>query len=313
LKEDIFKKQKEIEERETVKGYLFVIIKSKRYKSEALYPELFNQSQDISTDLNTNYSYAVYKKGKLINHFNNYSFPSALNENKFPGFEFTYQQNGVYNELWYNSGSGKLVLVVKRNTWILESVTLFAYLFVSFLVTIFLFQTGSFLLTNRFKWSKLKKAFQWNIRSQIQATIIFLSVFSFIVIGIATISFFIIRFNRNNEDRLSKSIQVMANEIDSLKTKGFTEKDLKNSKALFITSNYMKDESTNAIAASLGTAETLGNWKIAESLPVIINNTTQTQMTDAFRKYITGIKWNYLGIKKQAEEAADAFNIPVAQ
>lgn len=207
--------QKEIKERETIKGYLFVIIKSKRYKSEALYPELFNQSQDISTDLNTNYSYAVYKKGKLINHFNNYSFPSALNENKFPGFEFTYQQNGVYNELWYNSGSGKLVLVVKRNTWILESVTLFAYLFVSFLVTIFLFQSGSFLLTNRFKWSKLKKAFQWNIRSQIQATIIFLSVFSFIVIGIATISFFIIRFNRNNEDRLSKSIQVMANEIDN--------------------------------------------------------------------------------------------------
>ena len=109
------------------------------------------------------------------------------------------------------------------------------------------------------------------------------------------------------------AVEVMANEIDSLKTMGFTEKDLKNSKALFITSNYMKDESTNAIAASLGTAETLGNWKIAESLPVIINNTTQTQMTDAFRKYIMGIKWNYLGIKKQADEAADAFNIPVAK
>ncbi len=54
-----------------------------------------------------------------------------------------------------------------------------------------------------------------NIRSQIQATIIFLSVFSFIVIGIATISFFILRFNRNNEERLSKSIQVMANEVNS--------------------------------------------------------------------------------------------------
>jgi signal transduction histidine kinase len=207
--------QKEIKERKIIKGYLFVIIKSKRYKSEALYPELFNQSQDISTDLNTNYSYAVYNNGKLINHFNNYNFPSQLNESKFPGFAFTYQQNGVYNELWYNNGSGKLVLVVKRSSWVLESLTLFAYLFVSFLVIIFLFQSGAFLLTNRFKWSKLKIAFHWNIRSQIQATIIFLSVFSFIVIGLATISFFIFRFNRNNEDRLSKSIQVMANEIDN--------------------------------------------------------------------------------------------------
>lgn len=207
--------QREIKDAGAIKGYLYVIIKSKRYKSEALYPELFNQSQDISTDLNTNYSYAVYNKGKLINHFNNYSFPSQLNEKKFPGFEFTYQQNGVYNELWYNSGNGKLVLVVKRNTWVLESLTLFAYLFVAFLVIIFLFQSGSYLFTHRFQWSKFKEAFHWNIRSQIQATIIFLSVFSFIVIGIATISFFIIRFNRNNEDRLSKSIQVMANEIDN--------------------------------------------------------------------------------------------------
>lgn len=207
--------QKEIKDRDSVKGYLFVIIKSKRYKSEALYPELFNQAQDISSDLNTNYAYAVYSNGKLINHFNNYSFPVQLNEKQFPSFENTYKQVGDYSELWYNSGTGKLVLVVKRSSWKLESITLFAYLFCSFLVIIFLFQLGSNLLTNRFRWSILKQSLRFNIRSQIQATIIFLNIFSFVVIGIATISFFIIRFNSTNEDRLSKSIQVMANEIDS--------------------------------------------------------------------------------------------------
>lgn len=207
--------QKEIKEGGVIKGYLFVIINSKRYKSEALYPELFNQAQDISSDLNTNYAYAIYSKGKLINHFNSYNFPSQLDVSKFPGFENTFVQVGDYNELWFNSGNGKLVLVVKKNTWVLESVTLFAYLFCAFLIVIFLFQGGSYLLTHRFRWAVLKTSFRFNIRSQIQATIIFLSVFSFIVIGIATISFFIIRFNRNNEDRLSKSIQVMANEIDT--------------------------------------------------------------------------------------------------
>jgi signal transduction histidine kinase len=207
--------QKEIKEEGSIKGYLFVIINSKRYKSEALYPELFNQAQDLSTDLNTNYAYAVYNNGKLINHFNNYNFPSALDVKKFPGFEYTYKQVGEFSELWYNSGVGKLVMVVKRSAWMLESVTLFAYLFCSFLVIIFLFQGGSFLLSHRFRWADLKTAFRFNIRTQIQATIIFLSVFSFIVIAIATISFFIIRYNRNNEERLSKSIQVMANEIDS--------------------------------------------------------------------------------------------------
>lgn len=206
--------QKEIKEGNFTRGYLFVIINSKRYKSESLYPELFNLSQDFSSDLNTNYTYAVYSGGKLINHFNNYNFPSSLDIKKFPGFEFTFKQVGDFNELWYNSGTGKLVLVVKRSAWMIESITLFAYLFMSFLIIIFVFQGGSFLLTHRFQWANIKSSFRFNIRTQIQATIIFLSVFSFIVIAIATISFYIIRYNRNNEERLSKSIQVMANEIN---------------------------------------------------------------------------------------------------
>jgi two-component system nitrogen regulation sensor histidine kinase NtrY len=207
--------QKLIKRNELVLGYLFVTVKSKRYKSEALYPELFNQVQDVASDLNTNYAYAVYAKGRMINHFNTYSFPSVLDTKQLSGFEFTYQKNGDFNELWYNSGNNKQVLVVKRNTRLMEAVTLFAYLFCFFLFIILLFHIGSYLLKARFKWQELKKMLRLNIRTQIQATIIFLSVFSFVVIGIATISFFILRFNRNNEERLSKSIQVMANEVNT--------------------------------------------------------------------------------------------------
>lgn len=218
--------QKEVKEGSSIKGYLYVLIKSKRYKSEALYPELFNQTQDLPPDLNNNYAYAVYSKGKLINHFNNYDFPSQLNETNFPGFENTFKQVGDYSELWYNSGNRKLVLVVKKSNWLLESITLFAYLFCSFLFIIFLFHGTSSLLASRFRWAQLKQSFHFNIRTQIQATIIFLSFFSFIVIGIATISFFILRFNNNNEERLSKSIQVMANEIDTHVKLQFPTNDL---------------------------------------------------------------------------------------
>ncbi|SKA18946.1 sensor histidine kinase [Sediminibacterium ginsengisoli] len=207
--------EREISNGDRTLGYLYVIMKSKRYKSEALYPELFNQAQDVSADLNINYAYAVYNKGRLINHFNNYSFPAQLTSKQIPGFEFTYVKGNQYNELWYNSGGNKQVVIVKRNTWMMEFITLFAYLFCSFLVIIFLFHISSYFLKARFKWSGMKKIFLLTIRSQIQATIIFLSVFSFLVIGVATISFFILRFNRNNEERLSKSIQVMANEINN--------------------------------------------------------------------------------------------------
>ncbi len=196
-------------------GYLYVLLKSTRYKSEALFPELFNQSQDIVLDGSMNYAFAVYYDGKIVNHYNNYNFPAELNLAATPSFEFTYKEAGNFSELWYNSGKNRQVVIVKSNTWILELITLFAYLFCSFLIVIGIFYFISRLIKVRFKWLGIQSLFRLNIRSQIQATIIFVSVFSFIVIGIATISFFIFRYNSSNEDRLTKSIQVMANEMNS--------------------------------------------------------------------------------------------------
>ena len=196
-------------------GYLFIIMNAKRYKSEALYPELFNQSQDLIADLNSNYAYAIYNKGKIINHFNNYNFPTQLSTSNLPQFEFSYKIVNDYSELWFNAGNDRQVVVVKRNTWVIEAVTLFAYLFCSFLLIIFTFHIGSLIIKAKFRVIELKKLLRFNIRTQIQATIIFVSVFSFLVIGVATISFFIYRYNRSNEERLSKSIQVMANELNA--------------------------------------------------------------------------------------------------
>jgi len=206
--------EKKISNDSTTLGYLFVSVKPKRYKSEALYPELFRQAQDLSADFNTNYSYAIYNNGKLINHYNDYSFPSSLEKIKLPVVSYEQKNNNGHNELWYKAGNGKMVIVAKKNAWSLEFITLFAYIFCIFLLVISLFHIGNFFLRTRFNRKELKGLLQFNIRSQIHATIIFISVFSFLVIGIATISFFIYRFNQSNEERLSKSIQVMANDIE---------------------------------------------------------------------------------------------------
>lgn len=195
-------------------GYLFVTVKPKRYKSEALYPELFRQVQDLSSDFNINYAYAIYVKGKLINRFNDYNFPSTLSKTPLPLVKFEQRTNGTYNELWHNTGSGKIVVITHKKSLAIELITLFAYLFCTFLLVITLFHLATFLLRLRFNKQAFQSAFQLNIRTQIHATIIFISIFSFVIIGIATISFFIYRFNQSNQDRLSKSIQVMGNEIE---------------------------------------------------------------------------------------------------
>lgn len=201
----------------TVAGYVFVIAKPRRYKSEALFPELFKQVKDVASDLNTNYAYAVYSKGKLINSFNDYGFSSVLAPSEMPRLEYEERMKDQNSELWYNAGHSKVVVVVKKDNNFIETITLFAYLFCVFLAVVVVFHVAAFMVSVRFKWRSIRRIFHFSIRTQIHTTIIFISVFSFVVIGIATISFFIVRFDRNNEERLTKAIQVMASELAAIR------------------------------------------------------------------------------------------------
>ncbi len=196
-------------------GYLFVVVKPKRYKSEALYPELFKQVQDLSIDLNTNYAFAIYINGKMVTKQNDYDFPLQVDTKAMSAFEYKKINVSGYTELWYNSGSDKQIIVTKQSTGFIEIATLFAYLFFTFLMLVGSLHIGNYLIETQFTKASLRQLLHFNIRSQIHSTIIFISLFSFLVVGIATISFFINRFNKTNEARLSKTIQVMANEIEN--------------------------------------------------------------------------------------------------
>jgi zinc protease len=107
------------------------------------------------------------------------------------------------------------------------------------------------------------------------------------------------------------SVEVMVNEINRILTKGFSQKEFNDTKNLYITSNYMKEESTDRMAAALGKAEILGNWKMDEEFIGKIQKTTPADMTNVFKKYIKGINWSYLGDEKSADTAKDAFNMKV--
>jgi signal transduction histidine kinase len=196
-------------------GYMFIVAKPKRYKSEALYPELFNQASDVSADMNTNYAYAVYSNGKLINSFNDFNFSRQLTPSQIPLFEIQWKEGNGRSELWYKAGKDKVVVVVKKEVLALEAVTLFAYFFFSFLFIVLLFHAGRYLVSTNFEWKKIWDTASLSIRNQIHLTIIFISLFSFIIIGVATISFFVIRFNKANAERLGRTSQVMVNEIEA--------------------------------------------------------------------------------------------------
>jgi predicted Zn-dependent peptidase len=105
-----------------------------------------------------------------------------------------------------------------------------------------------------------------------------------------------------------EAAQVMVDELKDLRDNGFTEEELASGKSGFITSNYMKEESTGAIAASLGSAEVLGDWKIADETAERITKVTLAEMNSVLKKHVKNIRWSYLGDKKLADEASSVFN-----
>ncbi|HXB96166.1 MAG TPA: HAMP domain-containing sensor histidine kinase, partial [Puia sp.] len=192
-------------------GYLFILAEPKEYKgSDALVPELFQQKATALPEY-----YAIYKRRELVSENSDYPFSTHLSDAQIPPGDFTHVKSNGYDELWHRISDDDFVVVAKRDNSGLEDITLFAYLFSAFLFLIALFRGAALLIWSRLHWSQLRTYWQMNIRSQIHTTIIFISLFSFFVIGVATILFFINRYNRNIQDRLSLAMQVMVSEVQS--------------------------------------------------------------------------------------------------
>ncbi len=203
------------DEKGRISGYLFVQAEPRSYKSEGLTPQLTQQRKEYLPEYSTVYPYAIYSDNELVTYYNDYPFPTELDDSLLPRKDFVQRKNNGYEELWHTVSDDKIIVIAKKDNLPIEAITLFSYLFSAFLILVALFWVSSVLIQTRLHWQQLKSFLQLNIRTQIQTTIIFVSLFLFLVIGVSTIFFLINRYNRNNQDRLSTSLKVISGEIGS--------------------------------------------------------------------------------------------------
>jgi two-component system nitrogen regulation sensor histidine kinase NtrY len=194
-------------------GTFFIISTPKKYNTDALYPELLRNISRGEGETSPVYFTAVYNNNLLISAANKYPFRISLTSHDLPKGEIERRINGDYDELWYKASSKKVVVVAKQRDSLIESITLFSYLFCAFLTMIALLEVLALILKASNDRKVLQAFWQLNIRSQVHGTIIFVSVLSFLIIGVATISFFIDRYNRNNIDKLSRTASIMVKEM----------------------------------------------------------------------------------------------------
>ena len=193
-------------------GYVFLLASPKQFESEAFYPELLNNASADEPFNSPEYEWAIYDQRELIKNHNDYAFAIHLREKDLPIGDYALRIHNGHEELWYKAGD-KVIVVVRNADYFIEGVTLFAYLFCMFLLLAGTMQTAGLLIRARFRWSNIKELWQLNIRTQVHTTITFISLFSFVIIGISLYHFFTDRYNQNNRDKLSKTIQIMVTEV----------------------------------------------------------------------------------------------------
>ncbi|MEI7735961.1 MAG: HAMP domain-containing sensor histidine kinase [Ferruginibacter sp.] len=194
-------------------GYVFILAHPKKYKSDALPPELFSRGNENAIENSSVYAFAIYNKLQLVNSHNDYAFATRITRQQVPKEEFDLITKNDFDELWYKAGPDNVVIIAKQDNYLIESITLFSYLFCAFLLVTIVFWVINVFIRARLNKVNLKTSLQLSIRNQIHGTIIFISFLSFVVIGIATILFFIRRYENNNRERLSRTIHVMENEV----------------------------------------------------------------------------------------------------
>ena len=194
-------------------GYVFILANPRKNKPETLDPELFSRGHNNAIDNSSIYSFAVYNNLQLVNSHNDYPFASKLTQQQVPMQDFESHQKKNYNELWYKAGPQKIVIIAKEENFVIESITLFSYLFCAFLLVTAMFWLVNVFIRARITKKHFKDYWQLSIRNQIHGTVIFISVLSFLVIGVATILFFINRYQTNNREKLSVAIHVMETEV----------------------------------------------------------------------------------------------------
>ncbi len=309
-------------------GYFFIVSKPKKYKSDALYPELFSKGNINSIESSPVYAFAVYNNNQLSTSYNDYPFTTNIENNTFAYNEFrTVKRNG-YEELWYKANANKVIVIARQDRFFIESITLFAYLFCSFLLVTIFFNLVNYLLIERKESRGAKFFWQFTIRNQVHGTIILISIFSFVVIGVTTILFFIDRYHSNNREKLSRTIHVMENElrsaIDTLSLKQYSLQDL--GKASTGRLEETINKVSNIHAADINLYDLNGDLRIS-SLPLPYDKGIVSEKMDPIAYYhlsklkdvqffqeqqIGSLKYlsNYLPVRDQSGKEYAYLNIP---
>lgn len=172
---------------------LLITMDARFLRSQEGFPELFISGRFTESYSPEDYSIARYRNNNLVYEYGSYIY--SLTPKEFPksSNEFESVTINGYDHLIYRLDPETILVVSKPAEGVFSLLTLFSWLFTIMLLVAFIVYLLSFLVRSR-------SEIQWNLTGRIQSSVIFLVVFSFVLIGAGT-TFYINRKYANDQKR----------------------------------------------------------------------------------------------------------------
>lgn len=240
---------------------LYIEMLPKLLSNNAGYPELLLNEKEIGiSTLLTKYSFAKYKKGKLVNHSGECNYNLELDK------KFHFNENGFYSQtsksfqnLYYQSDKNTIMVLSALQKTNFNFITSFSYFFIC--CSLFILILGVLFNVEPFHW---RIAFT-DFSTKIQLFIIVSIFLSFVLFGLGT-SYYI---KKQNEDKNNKTLQEKVQSVVvELNAELAEEKTLDQINPEFITNQLIKY--SNIFYADINLYGTNGIL-IATSRPEIID------------------------------------------
>lgn len=193
-------------------GFIFIDMALKKTSSEAVYPELLRPGNISTARQADGYAYAIYSNRHLVAQTGDYPFPLLLPDS-LRGAAYRFFHHRSVSGLWYQAENQRSVIVVHESAYWVGLTTIFSYLFgiqlLLILVTVIFRVCFSFIVVRNHTFRLGYLTF----RRRIHYAMLGVVLVSFLIIGVATITFFNNRYRESNRDKLRKVTQTVEHAI----------------------------------------------------------------------------------------------------
>ncbi len=196
-----------------IAGYLFIDMTLKKENNETVYPELLQPGNISSVPQTVRYDYAIYNNQHMVTQYGYYPFPLKIHQSGQDTLNYVFEDKKNISTLWYRADTDRCIVVVHHDYPWLRLTTMFSYLFSVLLLLMFV----TIILSIWFSYTAMGKRQvrlgHMTLRRRIHYTMLGIVLASFLVIGIATITFFNNRYQESSRNKLQEITRTIENSI----------------------------------------------------------------------------------------------------